>query len=138
MTHPPNAPTAAVIAVVVRDGHVLLVRRRNRPNAGLWGFPGGKIEYGEAVLAAAERELREETGVTGRARYAFDAVDVIGAGSPAGYHYLLVAVLVDWVEGEPRADDDVDETAWFPLDALPDARAANVDRVAEHARSLLA
>ncbi len=43
----------------------MLVRRANPPDAGLWGFPGGKIEFGETVKDAAMRELREETGYEG-------------------------------------------------------------------------
>lgn len=134
-----TGPVAAVIAVTWRGDEVLLARRQNPPNAGLWGFPGGKVEFGEPILEAAERELLEETGVRGTARAAFDAVDVIGEidGQAPGFHYLLVAVLVDWRSGEPVADDDVDEAAWFRWDALPDDLLANVVRVGERARNLL-
>ncbi len=62
------SPVPAVIAVVVHDGQALLVRRANPPDAGLWGFPGGKIEFGETVKAAATRELLEETGIHGEAQ----------------------------------------------------------------------
>lgn len=126
-------PRAAVIAVTWREGSVILVRRSTRPNAGHWGFPGGKVHYGEPVLDAAERELLEETRVRGRARQAFDAADVIGAGTPASYHYLLVAVLVDWVEGEPAARDDVEEAAWFRVTALPTPCSDDVERIARQA-----
>ena len=54
-------PVAAAIGVVLRDDQVLLVRRANQPDAGKWGFPGGKIEPGEPVQAAAAREVVEET-----------------------------------------------------------------------------
>ncbi|WP_340138255.1 NUDIX domain-containing protein, partial [Stenotrophomonas maltophilia] len=40
-------PIPATIAVVLRDDQVLLGRRANPPDAGRWGFPGGKIERGE-------------------------------------------------------------------------------------------
>ncbi|WP_244627084.1 NUDIX domain-containing protein [Microvirga tunisiensis] len=49
------SPIPAVIAVVIRNGWTLLVRRANPPDAGLWGFPGGKIEFGETVKDAADR-----------------------------------------------------------------------------------
>lgn len=133
----PAAPVAAVIAVTCCDREVLLVRRYHRPNAGLWGFPGGKLHYGEGCLAAAERELFEETGVTARARRAFDAVDVIDDGTPPAYHYVLVAVLMDWQAGQPVPDDDVDDAAWFPWDGIPATRSPNVDRVLAEARRLL-
>ncbi|MGV6850187.1 MAG: NUDIX domain-containing protein, partial [Marinibacterium sp.] len=59
-------PRLGALAVVLRDGHVLLARRANPPDAGLWGFPGGHVEPGETGLAAAVRELAEETGVIAR------------------------------------------------------------------------
>jgi ADP-ribose pyrophosphatase YjhB (NUDIX family) len=132
----PSGPVAAVIAVTWRARRVLLVRRHRAPNAGLWGFPGGKIEPGEPVLRAAERELAEETGLRGTARAAFEAVDVIGAGTPPAYHYLLVAVLVDAATGDPVAADDVDEAGWFDADALPQPQVADLDRVLARARNL--
>ncbi|MBK1668047.1 hypothetical protein CKO28_08355 [Rhodovibrio sodomensis] len=127
----------AVIAVVWRAGRVLLVRRHNPPNAGRWGFPGGKLELAEPVLRAAERELGEETGLTGTAVRAFDAVDVIAGGDPPACHYLLVAVLVRAPAGDPVAADDVDEAAWCDPDALPAPRVADLARVIARSRALL-
>lgn len=124
-----SRPVAAVIAVTWHAGRVLLVRRHNPPNAGLWGFPGGKIEPGEPVLRAVERELAEETGVRGVARQVIDAVDVIGGSAQTRYHYLLVAILVDWQAGDPVAADDVDEAAWFDPDSLPSERVPDLERV---------
>ena len=48
-------------ACVVDDGRVLLQRRHDRD---AWGFPGGAVEFGESVADAAQRETREETGLT--------------------------------------------------------------------------
>jgi ADP-ribose pyrophosphatase YjhB (NUDIX family) len=129
-------PVPAVIAVVWRHGRVLLVRRHNPPNAFAWGFPGGKLEPGEPVLRAAERELREETGLTGTAVRAFDAVDVIAEDDPPAYHYLLVAVWVRAETGEPAAADDVDEAAWCDPAALPTPQVPELARVIAHARAL--
>lgn len=129
-------PVPAVIAVTWHRERVLLVRRHNPPNAGFWGFPGGKIEPGEPLLRAAERELSEETGVTGVARRVIDAVDVIGDGTPPRHHFLLVAVLVDWRAGTPRAADDVDEAAWFAPSALPEPRVADLERVLAASRDV--
>lgn len=71
-------PVVAVIAVVVMDGRVLLVRRANPPDAGRWGFPGGKIEFGETIDQAAIRELAEETAITAEAMCIVTSVDAFG------------------------------------------------------------
>jgi 8-oxo-dGTP diphosphatase len=61
---PETAGPAIAAAVIIDDGHVLLVRRRV-PESGLeWTFPSGKVEPGETAEAAAVREALEETGLT--------------------------------------------------------------------------
>ena len=118
-------PVPAVVAVVLREDEVLLVRRANPPYVGYWGFPGGKIEAGETIEAAAVRELAEETAVraeAGRVLTAFDVLDHDGNGRLVR-HFVLIAVLCRWISGEPVAADDALEARWFrPLDldeALP-------------------
>lgn len=54
----------AACALIDADGRVLLAKRpQGRPMAGLWEFPGGKVEPGESPEAALVRECREELGV---------------------------------------------------------------------------
>lgn len=124
------SPIPAVIAVVIRDGHTLLVRRANPPDAGLWGFPGGKIEFGEAVKDAAARELLEETAVRAEARDVLTTLDILVRDSSGALqqHYILIAVLCRWITGEPVAGDDAREANWFPIAALdPDLLPMSVD-----------
>ncbi len=58
-----DLPNAASVALV-RDGKVLLIKRAFAPYQNLWTFPGGRIEPGETIEQCAQRELREELGVT--------------------------------------------------------------------------
>ncbi|MFD1341418.1 NUDIX domain-containing protein [Litorisediminicola beolgyonensis] len=106
-----SEPTLAALAVVIRDGAVLLVRRSNRPDAGLWGFPGGKCEPGETGSACALRELHEETGITARDPRRIGAVEVIREG----FHYDLEAFFCADPTGIARAADDAEEAAWVPV-----------------------
>lgn len=140
----PRAPVPAVLAVVPVDGRVVLVRRANPPRAGTWGMPGGKIDLGETLFQAAERELAEETGLKATAVMALPPLetldrDVAGA---VRYHYLLVPVLcrLDPESPPPVAASDADAADWFDLAAIaglpPEALAGPVSRVARLGMSL--
>jgi ADP-ribose pyrophosphatase YjhB (NUDIX family) len=135
---PAPGPRLAVLAVVTRccdDGpQVLLVRRANPPQAGHWGFPGGKVDWGEAVGAAALRELREETGLVASDPQAFEVVDLIADDD----HYLLVAVRLAWAGDAPVASDDALEARWAALTDLPRPLCADVAGVAARAVALTA
>ena len=126
-------PIAAVIALVVRDDRILLVRRANAPDAGRWGFPGGKIEFGETMLAAAERELGEETGIQGEALRVLTAVEAVERDAADGLrqHFILIGVLCRWLSGTPIAGDDALDAAWFNQAALNDGDLALSLDVAE-------
>lgn len=129
-------PRVAVISVLIKDDHVLLVRRANPPDAGFWGFPGGKIEFGETITKAAERELGEETSIIGQATGVLTSVDAF-SGDETGRldsHYVLIAVLCQWRSGQPHAGDDALEARWFPLDEVDEARLTLSKDVAEVAR----
>lgn len=130
-----SLPVAAVLAVVARDDRVLLVRRANPPDQGRWGFPGGRIEPGETLAAAALRELAEETGVLAEGGEVLTAFDSLhdGADGRLAYHYVLIAVLCRWLSGEGAAADDAVDTAWCTLEevaALDEAASGKVDRLA--------
>jgi len=116
-------PIPAAVAVVPREGHVLLVRRANPPYAGRWGFPGGKIEAGETIEAAAMRELAEETSVNAQACKILTAFDVFDHDDRGRLtrHFVLIAVLCKWISGEPIAADDALQAQWFRLEDLDEA-----------------
>lgn len=124
-------PQPAVLAVLLRGDEVLLVRRRNPPNQGAWGYPGGRIEPGEPLAVAALRELKEETGVEAEFLQVLTTLDSIGEEEDAAWHYVLVVCLCLWTAGEPLAADDALEAAWFPVADLGLRPAPLIARVAE-------
>ena len=67
---------AAIVAATDSRGRVLLVRQRAGAFAGSWLLPGGRVEPGERPAAAAEREVREETGCRVRQAHPVAAYDV--------------------------------------------------------------
>ena len=111
-------------ALIDGEGRVLLQRRSpGRAMAGLWEFPGGKVEPGERPEAALVRELEEELGI--EVDIAALAPAAFASADNAGRHMLLLLYLCrEWL-GEPRALDAA-ELAWVrPADmaalAMPPA-----------------
>jgi 8-oxo-dGTP diphosphatase len=109
-------PKVAVVSLVFRDGQVLLARRVNTPQQGLWTLPGGFVDAGEDPARAAERECLEETGLTVQVT---ELVDVLsGQEHPRGAHILIV-YRAEILSGMVKPGDDADRVAFFELNNLP-------------------
>lgn len=105
MTKPPVVVTAAVI---VRDGRLLIARRKpGGPYGGRWELPGGKVEPGESLAACLERELGEELGLRARA----GELICTSRGLAEGREIELHALRVRPVAGVPEARVH-DRIAW--------------------------
>lgn len=108
-----------VIACMVtnKKGELLLVKRAIEPYKGEWSIPGGFMEFDETLPEAGSRELKEETGLEGRAgRF-------IGAHVQPSWMYgaVLVVGMEFLVEDETiTPGDDAEEAEFMPMDALPD------------------
>lgn len=94
-----RSPVAAVaIACRCAAGRFALIRRGTPPDTGNWSLPGGKIELGEPTIAAAARELCEETGLCGSdvifATKPFMVSDVI-VPTPLTYDHLRDRVVAE-------------------------------------------
>jgi 8-oxo-dGTP diphosphatase len=97
---------------------ILLVRRGNEPFAGSWALPGGFVEAGERVAAAAARELAEETGVHADGLQLLGVYDTPGR-DPRGPTVSIVYVWLTAREAPARGDDDASDARWHPLGDLP-------------------
>ena len=116
----PKRPVIAVGAVVFNDKRVLLVRRGQPPSEDLWAIPGGKVGLGETLQAAAEREIREETGVSIRALepvYTFDHIERDETGR-IRFHYVIVDMRAEYLSGAIRSGDDAREARWVSAEEI--------------------
>ena len=98
-----NNPTMMVVAAALADGEGRVLLQQRPPGgsmAGLWEFPGGKVETDEAPEAALVRELEEELGI------AVDAADLVPAAFASAAvgdrHMILLLYICRRWRGEPR------------------------------------
>jgi 8-oxo-dGTP diphosphatase len=106
-------PKVAVGAVVIdasmgADLRILLVRRARPPMAGRWSLPGGRLEFGERIAAAVQREVFEESGIVVDVGPFVEVVEVIDPP----YHYVILDYVCFRRCGELRAGDDASEVAF--------------------------
>ena len=111
----PTHPVVAVGAVVIHNHRVLLVKRNHPPNKDTWAIPGGKLELGETLQQAAEREIKEETGIIIKAKdpvYTFDVIER-DSENQICFHYVIIDLIAHYISGTPKAEDDASDAGWI-------------------------
>lgn len=97
------------VGIVIKDGHVLLVRRREKEAGALqWQFPGGVIRLEESDKEVAEREVLQEASIVCRATAKIG--ERVHPDTQAYVHYWLC----DYISGSPKVKDlkDLDRAEW--------------------------
>jgi 8-oxo-dGTP diphosphatase len=119
--YPHPAVTTDVVLFTIRAGalHLLLIRRGREPFADHWALPGGFLDIDEDLHRCAERELEEETGVSGL--YLEQLYTFGKTGRDPRERVISVAyfALAPSDRIRLRAGDDAADAAWFPLTDLP-------------------
>jgi 8-oxo-dGTP diphosphatase len=115
-------PALAVDVVVIESKKILLVKRGQPPHQGEWALPGGFVEYGETLEAAAKREVQEETGI------AIDLGAILGAYSdperdPRG-HTVSVVFVGKMIGGQLQGGDDAADARWHNMNDLREEQLA--------------
>lgn len=118
MANRSHLPQVGVGVVVINPtGEVLLIRRGEEPNKGMWSIPGGKQEAGETLAETAHREVAEETGVTVTDLVLIDVVDLIRRDAEGALerHYALIDYAARYQAGSPTAGGDADAVKWVQV-----------------------
>ena len=98
----PPRPILAVSTAVFRDGRALIARRAKAPWRGAFSLPGGVVEIGETLVAAAARELAEEVGVEAEIVGFVRHVEPIHReGERVRAHFVIAVFAARWRRGEP-------------------------------------
>jgi 8-oxo-dGTP diphosphatase len=113
-----NQPRVGVGVMIVKNGLVLLGKRKGTHGAGEYAFPGGHLEYMESLAQCAQRETLEECGIEiEHIRFQF----VANVTTYAPHHYVHIGLLADWKRGTPEVLEPEASEAWdwYAVDTLP-------------------
>lgn len=106
------------LVIICEPNHtILLIQRGHDPFKGSWALPGGYVEAGETIGAAAKRELQEETGIAGVNLQQMGTYGDPGR-DPRGWT-ATVAYAGHVAEEVAKAGDDAAAAKWFPIYQLP-------------------
>jgi len=108
-------PKVVVTALIERDGQVLLVKRDIDPGRGLWGLPGGYVDWDEHPERALVRECLEETGAEVVAQALMQIQHVVRGNQGL----VILAYRAQLTGGAIEPRDEVQQVGWFKPDALP-------------------
>ena len=118
--HRPLLMVGTATLIVAADDRLLVMKRSDN---GSWGLPGGGVELGEELKAAAARELREETGLEA------DQLNLFGIFSGPEFFYrypngdevygLMIVYLAQAWHGEVCLNDEHTEWGWFAAADIP-------------------
>lgn len=110
----PARPIAAVSVAVFRGGKVLVARRGRAPFKGAWSLPGGVVELGETLHAAARRELAEELGVKAEIVGFTDHLESIARDSGGvRRHFIIASFFAKWTSGEAVGGEEAADPRWI-------------------------
>lgn len=114
-----DRPKVGVGVIVIKDGKILLGKRKNAHGEGSWSFPGGHLEFNESWEDCASRETMEETGVAIKnIRFGTVTNDIFQAEEK---HYITIFMLSDYESGEVKImePEKCEKWEWFPWSQLP-------------------
>lgn len=111
-------PKVGVGVMILKDGKVLLGKRKGSHGEGQYAWPGGHMEYMESFEECAKRETLEETGIQIKnIRF----LRLLNLKEYAPKHYVDIGLIADWESGEPQImePDKIETWDWYNIDNLP-------------------
>ena len=114
-----NKPKVGVGVIVIKDGKVLIGKRRGAHGSGSWAFPGGHLEFNESWEECARREVMEETGIQiNNLCFGTATNDIF---EKENEYYITIFMVADLASGvvETKEPHKCEKWEWFSWDKLP-------------------
>lgn len=114
-----NRPKVGIGVMILKEGKVLLGKRKGSHGEGQYAFPGGHLEYMESFAECARRETLEECGIEIE-NIRFLLLENVRLYAPK--HYVHITLVADWKSGAPKVlePDKCESWDWYAMDATPD------------------
>jgi 8-oxo-dGTP diphosphatase len=111
-------PKIGIGVMIIKDGKVLLGKRKGSHGEGEYAWPGGHMEYMESFEECAKRETFEETGMQ---IHNIRFLRLMNLKHYAPKHYVDIGLVADWKSGEPQIiePDKISGWDWYNIDELP-------------------
>ena len=108
-TNKEQRPKVGIGVMIIKDGKVLLGKRKGSHGAGEFAWPGGHMEYMESFADCAKREVQEETGMEiENIRF----LRLMNLKDYAPKHYVDIGLLAEWKSGEPKIMEPDEIVEW--------------------------
>ena len=118
--YPRPALTADIVLFDLTGSHILLIRRGNEPFKDCWAFPGGFFDMSDRDIEhTAERELEEETGLSGIPLHMAYVASRDGRDPRGRTVSVVFTAHINPDTVSPRGADDAKEARWFSVNDLP-------------------
>lgn len=113
-----NIVKVGVGVMILKDGKLLLSKRKGSHGAGEYAFPGGHLEYMESFDDCAVRETKEECGIE---IHNIQFLFLANVTKYAPKHYVHIGLIAEWKSGTPEIlePDKAESWDWYDLDNLP-------------------
>lgn len=112
-------PKVGVGVMILKEGKVLLGKRKGSHGEGEYAFPGGHLEYMESFSNCAKRETKEECGIDIKdIKFQFLANIV----KYAPKHYIHIGLIAEWESGQPEVlePEKCEGWLWYNINNLPE------------------
>lgn len=116
----PERPIVAVSAIIFDQDRILMIKRAKDPGKGMWSIPGGRLELGETLYEAGNREVREECSIEIEIERLLDVRDMILKDDDGRifYDFVIVYLIARHKSGEIKADFESMDIGWFKRDEI--------------------